>query len=130
MECIDFPVLVKRGVNMTKEKIAVLIPCFNEETTVKDVIMEFKEVLPNAVIYVYDNNSSDETSRVAKEAGAVVRHEYRQGKGFVLKRMFAEIEADVYLLVDGDFYFFDGDGYNCKVISSLAEESVYIYLNL
>lgn len=105
MECIDFPVLVKRGVNMTKEKIAVLIPCFNEETTVKDVIMEFKEVLPNAVIYVYDNNSSDETSRVAKEAGAVVRHEYRQGKGFVLKRMFAEIEADVYLLVDGDLTY-------------------------
>ena len=90
---------------MKNEKIAVLIPCYNEEATVKDVILEFKQVLPSATIFVYDNNSSDETARIARDAGAVVRHEYRQGKGFVLQRMFAEIEAEVYLLVDGDLTY-------------------------
>lgn len=84
------------------DKIAVLIPCYNEEKTIKKVIADTREALPEAVIYVYDNNSTDETVRLAKEAGAVVRHEYRQGKGNVVRRMFREIEAECYLMLDGD----------------------------
>lgn len=84
------------------DKIAVLIPCYNEEKTVAKVVRDFKEVLPEAVIYVYDNNSSDRTAELAKEAGAVVRHEYLQGKGNVIRRMFREIDAEVYLMTDGD----------------------------
>lgn len=84
------------------DKIAVLIPCYNEEKTVAKVVRDFKEVLPEAVIYVYDNNSSDRTAKLAKEAGAVVRHEYLQGKGNVIRRMFREIDAEVYLMTDGD----------------------------
>ena len=82
--------------------IAILIPCFNEETTIHQVISGFKKILPQARIYVYDNNSHDNTVQVALDAGAVVKHEKRQGKGFVVTRMFADIEADVYILVDGD----------------------------
>ena len=84
------------------DKIAVLIPCYNEEKTVAKVVRDFKEVLPEAVIYVYDNNSSDRTAKLAEEAGAVVRHEYLQGKGNVIRRMFREIDAEVYLMTDGD----------------------------
>lgn len=84
------------------DKIAVLIPCYNEEKTVEKVVTDFKRVLPEATVYVYDNNSSDRTSELAEKAGAVVRHEYQQGKGNVLRRMFREIEAQVYILVDGD----------------------------
>ena len=83
-------------------KTAVLIPCYNEETTVADVVNDFRSVLPDADIYVYDNNSTDMTVVRAKEAGAIVRHERRQGKGNVVRRMFREIEADCYVLVDGD----------------------------
>lgn len=79
------------------DKIAVLIPCYNEEKTVEKVVLDFKAVLPEAVIYVYDNNSSDRTVRLAQAAGAVVRHEYRQGKGNVIRRMFREIDAQVYM---------------------------------
>lgn len=84
------------------DKIAVLIPCYNESKTVQKVVRDFRKVLPDAVIYVYDNNSSDGTDELAKEAGAVVRYEYQQGKGNVIRRMFREIEAEVYIMVDGD----------------------------
>ena len=83
-------------------KIAVLIPCYNEAQTIKKVVEDFKKELPDADIYVYDNNSSDETAKIAKEAGAIVRHEYMQGKGNVIRRMFREINADCYLMTDGD----------------------------
>ena len=84
------------------DKIAVLIPCYNEEKTVQKVVTDWRKVLPEAVIYVYDNNSSDRTAELAREAGAVVRHEYQQGKGNVIRRMFREIDAECYLMVDGD----------------------------
>lgn len=87
---------------MKLDKIAILIPCFNESQTIKEVITGFKEVLPEATVYVYDNNSSDNTSELAKEAGAIVKYEYQQGKGNVIRRMFREIDAECYLLVDGD----------------------------
>ncbi len=84
------------------DKIAVLIPCYNEEATISKVVHDFRLVLPEAVIYVYDNNSSDNTSRLAAEAGAIVRHEYQQGKGNVIRRMFREIDAECYIMTDGD----------------------------
>ena len=83
-------------------RIAVLVPCFNEEAAVATVVGDFRKALPSAQIYVYDNNSSDRTAAVAREAGAEVRSEYRQGKGHVVRRMFADVDADVYVLVDGD----------------------------
>ena len=88
-----------------KVKVAVLIPCYNEEKTVLEVVAEYKATLPDSTIYVYDNNSSDNTYNVAKEAGAIVRREEYQGKGNVIRRMFADIEADAYLLVDGDMTY-------------------------
>lgn len=84
------------------DKIAVLIPCYNESKTVKKVVEDFRAALPEAAIYVYDNNSSDGTDELAREAGAIVRYEYQQGKGNVIRRMFREIEAEVYVMVDGD----------------------------
>ena len=84
------------------EKIAVLIPCYNEAATIKKVVSDFKTALPDAVIYVYDNNSTDDTAELAKVAGAVVRYEHQQGKGNVIRRMFSEIDAECYLMVDGD----------------------------
>lgn len=84
------------------DKIAVLIPCYNEEKTISKVVADAKKALPEAVIYVYDNNSSDRTVELAKEAGAVIRHEYMQGKGNVIRRMFREIDARCYIMVDGD----------------------------
>ncbi len=84
------------------DKIAVLIPCFNESVTIGKVVRDYKETLPEAVIYVYDNNSSDGTDRIAKEAGAIVRYEHRQGKGNVIRSMFRDIEAECYLMIDGD----------------------------
>jgi len=83
-------------------RIAVLVPCYNEEAAVATVVADFRKALPAAEIYVYDNNSRDRTAAVAREAGAIVRRERRQGKGHVVRRMFAEIEADIYVLVDGD----------------------------
>ena len=85
--------------------IAVLIPCHNEEATIKSVISAFRQALPAAAIYVYDNNSTDDTARLAAAAGAIVRHERHQGKGNVVRRMFADIDADVYLLADGDLTY-------------------------
>ena len=84
------------------DKIAVLIPCYNEAKTVEKVVSDFKRVLPEATVYVYDNNSTDGTAELAARAGAVVRHEYQQGKGNVMRRMFREIDAEAYVLVDGD----------------------------
>jgi glycosyltransferase involved in cell wall biosynthesis len=83
-------------------RIAVLVPCYNEEAAVAAVVKGFKQALPTATVYVYDNNSKDRTIAVAREAGAEVRSERRQGKGHVVRRMFADIDADVYVLVDGD----------------------------
>ncbi len=84
------------------DKIAVLIPCYNEEKTIAKVVRDAKEALPEATIYVYNNNSQDRTAEIAKQAGAVVRNEYMQGKGNVIRRMFREIDALVYVMVDGD----------------------------
>jgi glycosyltransferase involved in cell wall biosynthesis len=83
-------------------RIAVLVPCFNEEAAVATVVADFRKALPAADIFVYDNNSSDRTVAVARDAGAVVRRERRQGKGHVVRRMFADVDADIYVLVDGD----------------------------
>ena len=84
------------------DKIAVLIPCYNESKTIEKVVKDFKAALPEAVIYVYDNNSSDGTDEIARNAGAVVRYEFRQGKGNVIRRMFREIDAECYIMTDGD----------------------------
>ena len=84
------------------DKIAVLIPCFNEERTINKVVTDFRNHLPEAIIYVYDNNSTDKTPQFAEQAGAIVRHEYRQGKGNTLRRMFREVDAECYIVVDGD----------------------------
>ena len=84
------------------KKIAVLIPCYNESKTIEKVVKDYKKVLPEANIYVYDNNSTDGTDKIAKKAGAIVRYEHRQGKGNVIRTMFREIDADCYLMIDGD----------------------------
>lgn len=87
---------------MTENRIAVVVPCYNEEVAIAQVVQEFKQALPHADIYVYDNNSRDRTSDVARAAGAFVRSEPQQGKGHVVRRMFSDIDADIYVLVDGD----------------------------
>ena len=84
------------------DKIAVLIPCYNESQTIAKVVKDYREALPEAVIYVYDNNSTDHTDEIARGAGAVVRYEYKQGKGNVMRTMFREIDAECYLMIDGD----------------------------
>ncbi len=85
-----------------RQRIAVLVPCYNEEVSIAKVVGDFRAALPNATVYVYDNNSSDRTAEVAASAGAVVRREPRQGKGRVVRRMFTDVDADIYVLVDGD----------------------------
>ena len=85
-----------------KSKIAVLIPCYNESKTIEKVVKDYKNALPEADIYVYDNNSTDGTDKIAKKAGAIVKYETKQGKGNVIRTMFREIEADCYLMIDGD----------------------------
>lgn len=89
-----------KGTSM--DKIAVLIPCYNESKTIEKVVKDFKQSLPEAVVYVYDNNSTDKTDEIARAAGAVVRYEHQQGKGNVIRRMFSEIDAECYIMVDGD----------------------------
>lgn len=84
------------------DKIAVLIPCYNEEKTIGKVVRDFKECLPEAAIYVYNNNSTDRTAEIAEKEGAIVRNEYKQGKGNVIRRMFREIDAECYIMTDGD----------------------------
>lgn len=88
--------------NVKSKKIAVLIPCYNESKTIKKVVEDYKKALPEADIYVYDNNSSDHTDEIARKAGAIVKYEYRQGKGNVIRSMFKDIDADCYLMIDGD----------------------------
>lgn len=100
------------------DKIAVLIPCYNEARTIEKVINDFKTVLPEAVIYVYDNNSSDDTADIAEKAGAIVRHEYMQGKGNVIRRMFREIDAEVYIMTDGD------DTYPAEYAREMADKVI------
>lgn len=100
---------------MKDEKIAVLIPCYNEELTIEKVIKDFKKELPNADIYVYNNNSKDKTAEIAKENGVIVKNEYRQGKGNVVRAMFREIDADIYVMVDGD------DTYPAEFVHNLIE---------
>ena len=89
-------------INYMKSKIAVLIPCYNEGKTIEKVVKDYKKALPEADIYVYDNNSIDDTAKIAENAGAIVKHEYRQGKGNVIRSMFRQIDADCYIMVDGD----------------------------
>ena len=88
-----------------QSRIAILLPCYNEEATVGATIAGFRAALPNAAIYVYDNNSSDRTVEIATAGGAIVRSERQQGKGHVVRRMFADIDADVYLMADGDLTY-------------------------
>ena len=93
----------KEIVNKFKDKkIAVLIPCYNESKTVEKVVKDYKKVLPEADIYVYDNNSTDGTDEIARKAGAIIKYEYKQGKGNVIRSMFKDIDADCYLMIDGD----------------------------
>lgn len=87
---------------MSNKKIAVLIPCYNEAKTIEKVVKDYKEVLKEGDIYVYDNNSTDGTDLIAEKAGAIVKHEYKQGKGNVIRTMFKDIDADCYLMIDGD----------------------------
>lgn len=100
-------------------KTAVLIPCYNEATSIEKVINDFKQQLPDATIYVYDNNSTDNTADIARRAGAVVKHEFRQGKGNVVRSMFRDIDADCYLMVDGDDTY---PAENAKEMCKLVEE--------
>ena len=100
---------------MTMDKIAVLIPCYNEEHTVEKVVTDFRRVLPEAVIYVYNNNSTDRTAELAEKAGAIVRNEYQQGKGNVIRSMFQDVDAECYIMVDGD------DTYPAEAARELAD---------
>lgn len=101
------------------DKIAVLIPCYNESQTIEKVVKDFKRVLPEAVIYVYDNNSTDGTDKIAKEAGAIVRYEYQQGKGNVIRRMFRDIDAECYIMADGD------DTYPAEIAREMVDKVLY-----
>ena len=101
------------------DKIAVLIPCYNEEKTIAKVVKDAKKALPEAVIYVYDNNSKDRTVEIAKDAGAVIRYEYMQGKGNVIRRMFREIDAQCYIMVDGD------DTYPMEYAAEMVEKVLF-----
>ena len=96
-------------------EIAVLIPCYNEELTIEKVIKDFQKELPNAKIYVYDNNSQDKTAQIAKKCGAIVKKEFRQGKGNVIRSMFRDIDADIYIMIDGD------DTYPSEFVHSLIK---------
>ena len=101
------------------DKIAVLIPCYNEEKTIEKVVTDVKKALPEAVVYVYDNNSTDNTAELAVKAGAILRHEYKQGKGNVIRRMFREIDAQCYLMIDGD------DTYPLDCANELVDKVLY-----
>lgn len=104
--------------NLTHQRIAILLPCYNEELTVANIVRDFNVCLPDAPVYVFDNNSSDNTVAVARAAGAIVRTVHQQGKGNVIRRMFADIDADIYIMVDGD------DTYDASVAPQLAEKLV------
>ena len=98
------------------DRIAVLVPCYNESKTIEKVIKDFRRVLPEATVYVYDNNSTDGTAEIAEKAGAVVRYEYQQGKGNVIRRMFREIDAECYIMADGD------DTYPAEAAREMADK--------
>ena len=104
----------------SRHEVAILVPCYNEERAIAKVVADFRAALPEAVIYVYDNNSSDNTVAVATAAGAVVRRERHQGKGYVVRRMFNDIEADIYVLVDGDATY-DAPGAQRMIAKLLAD---------
>lgn len=106
------------------DKIAVLIPCYNESKTIEKVVTDFKRVLPEACIYVYDNNSNDHTDEIAAKAGAIVRYEYMQGKGNVIRRMFREIDAQCYIMVDGD------DTYPAESAAEMAEQVLHYNVDM
>lgn len=106
------------------DKIAVLIPCYNESKTIEKVVTDFRRVLPEATIYVYDNNSSDHTDEIAAKAGAVVRYEYMQGKGNVIRRMFREIDAQCYIMADGD------DTYPAESAAEMAEQVLRFHVDM
>ncbi|WP_407275553.1 glycosyltransferase family 2 protein [Halothiobacillus sp. DCM-1] len=103
---------------MYSPEIAVLLPCYNEGVAIEQVVRDFKTALPNAAIYVYDNNSTDNTADVARRAGAIVRHELQQGKGNVVRRMFRDIDADYYIMADGD------NTYDASLASVLVQEAM------
>lgn len=103
-------------------RVAVLVPCYNEAATIAAVVRDFARSLPEATVFVYDNNSSDDTAALAREAGAVVRREVRQGKGHVMRRMFADIDADVYVMVDGDDTYDASDA--PAMVAMVLEEQV------
>jgi glycosyltransferase involved in cell wall biosynthesis len=107
---------------VTKLRTVVLLPCYNEGLAIAQVIQDFKSILPEAIIYVYDNNSTDDTFQKAKEAGAIVRREASQGKGYVVRRMFADIEADVYIMADGDGTY--DHSISAQMISHLLENQL------
>lgn len=106
------------------DNIAVLIPCYNEEKTIKKVVTDFKRAFPDAVIYVYNNNSSDHTAEIAEKAGAVVRNEYMQGKGNVIRRMFREIDAECYIMTDGD------DTYPAESAPEMADKVLHHHADM
>ncbi len=112
----------KTDTHLERVRIAVVIPCLNEQGSIAKVVGDFREALPGATVYVYDNGSEDETSSVAREAGAVVRREPRRGKGEVVRRMFADIEADVYIMVDGDGTYDPGSAR--KMVAALIEDNL------
>jgi glycosyltransferase involved in cell wall biosynthesis len=101
-------------------RLAVILPCYNEEAAIADVVRDFRDALPQAEIYVYDNNSKDDTVEVARTAGAIVRRETRQGKGHVVRRMFADVEADIYVLADGDGTY-DADSAPAMIAKLISE---------
>ncbi|WP_370691140.1 glycosyltransferase [Kordiimonas sp. SCSIO 12610] len=105
-------------------RVAVLIPCFNEGVTIAKVVSDFRRVLPDAAVYVYDNNSTDNTAAVAEAAGAIVGTERQQGKGHVIRRMFSDIEADIYLMVDGD------DTYDASAAPAMIEALIVSNLDM
>ena len=106
------------------DKIAILIPCYNEEKTIEKVVHDFKNVLPEAVVYVYNNNSQDRTAELAEAAGAIVHNEYMQGKGNVIRRMFREVDAECYIMVDGD------DTYPAKSAMEMANMVLYHHADM
>src|SRR3982751_5060075 len=105
----------------SKPSVAVLLPCYNEETAIAQTVAGFRAVLPDATIYVYDNNSRDRTVEVARAAGAEVRMERMQGKGHVVRRMFADVDADVYVMADGDATY-DADAVSAMVDKLVGEQ--------
>ena len=114
----------KKIVELSDIKVAVLIPCYNEQASISSVVRDFRSALPDSTIYVYDNNSDDDTVGVASAAGAVVRSESLQGKGNVVPRMFADIDADIYVMVDGD------DTYDASSAPMLINELIENFLDM